>query len=181
MTREHEAARPALGGLRLVADAAPGPEPDGPPAVACTLGDGEAFAARIEAARSLFAACTAVEEVPDGYAFHFPGDEPTAAALLAFVAAERRCCRFLAYELGFAPGRGPAVLRLRGDADGKRFVVNAFVPPPAYWPGAGVADPTRAAAPPVGGRRLPMVPRARRAAPRPGGRVHSAPRPSRAV
>ncbi len=50
------------------------------------------------------------------------------AALTNFVAAERRCCRVLAYELAFSAELGPVVLRLRGDADGKRFVYNAFVP-----------------------------------------------------
>lgn len=122
-TRPFDPTRPRRA-LRLVTD--PAVEAPGP--VACTLGDGDALAARVEAARALFAACTALEELPDGYAFHFAGDEGTVAALLALVAAERRCCRFLAYELALAPGLGPVVLRLRGDADGKRFVLNAFVP-----------------------------------------------------
>lgn len=131
-TRPPDPAPPGRGALRLVTDAVTGAAadqaPQEHPPAARTRGDGGACTARIDAARELFATCTALEELPDGYAFHFAGDEGTVATLLAFVATERRCCRFLAYELALAPGLGPAVLRLRGDADGKRFVYNAFVP-----------------------------------------------------
>ncbi len=53
--------------------------------------------------------CAAVEEIgelPDGYAFRFPGDGCHLEPLLETTAAERRYCPFLAFELAFESNGG---------------------------------------------------------------------------
>ena len=44
----------------------------------------------------------------------------------AFVAAERRCCPFLTFEIAFEPHGGPVWLRLRGSPRIKQFVAETF-------------------------------------------------------
>jgi hypothetical protein len=63
-------------------------------------------------------------ELPDGYAVRFPGDDAWAARLLAFITAERACCRFFTFELSFEPGPGPLWLRLRGPEGAKAIAAS---------------------------------------------------------
>jgi hypothetical protein len=79
-----------------------------------------------ELAGGLFAAVEEVAELPDGYAYRFPSDGGQLEPLLEFIAAERRCCPFLAFELAFAPHGGPLWLRLRGSPQAKAFIAEAF-------------------------------------------------------
>ena len=95
-------------------------------AIACSLGEQE-LAQRSEAvARDLFAFAEQVDELPDGYAWRFPGDGEWHAKLLDFVAAERRCCGFFRIELVFEPGLGPVSLTLRGPDGTKAFIDETF-------------------------------------------------------
>ena len=48
------------------------------------------------------------------------------AELTRFVATERQCCRFFAFELLFAPDLGPISLRLRGPEGMKEFLRGWF-------------------------------------------------------
>ncbi len=68
--------------------------------IACSLGE-EELRQRQAVARDLFALAQHVDELPDGYAWRFPGEGDWQARLLDFVAAERRCCGFFRIELSF--------------------------------------------------------------------------------
>jgi hypothetical protein len=94
--------------------------------IACNLSEREMAARGDALARELFLAVEAVEELPDGYAYRFPGDEKWTARVLDFVAAERRCCPFFTFEVVFTPHDGPLWLRLRGSAAIKAFVRDQF-------------------------------------------------------
>lgn len=50
----------------------------------------------------------------DGVIVEFPNDDATARTLLEFVLAERRCCAFFGYEIGFSPR---LTLRLRASGE----------------------------------------------------------------
>jgi hypothetical protein len=90
--------------------------------VACNL-SGRAFVERIGAIdRDLFAHVEQIDELPDGFAYRFPGAEPWAARVLDFIAVERRCCPFFTFEVVFEPNDGPLWLRLRGSAEVKAFI-----------------------------------------------------------
>lgn len=95
--------------------------------IACLLSEREQAIRGEEIAATLFTHVAAVEDLTDGYGFRF--DDPTAhlTDILAFVAAERRCCPFLTFEVAFTPHNGPLWLRLRGSDAIKAFVNEMFV------------------------------------------------------
>jgi hypothetical protein len=95
--------------------------------VACSLSE-QGLAQRGQAvARDLFAFAERVDELPDGFAWRFPGDGEWQTKLLEFVAAERRCCGFFRIELIFEPGLGPVSLSMRGPDGTKAFIGETFV------------------------------------------------------
>ena len=94
--------------------------------IACLLSERDAAIRGEELAGGLFAAVEEVAELPDGYGYRFPGDGGKLELLLEFIAAERRCCPFLTFELAFEPYSGPLWLRLRGSPQVKAFITEAF-------------------------------------------------------
>ncbi len=94
--------------------------------IACLLAEREYAIRGEELVGGLFAAVAEVAELPDGYAFRLSGGDAQLEALLEFIAAERRCCPFLAFELAFAPHGGPLWLRMRGSPQVKAFIAEAF-------------------------------------------------------
>lgn len=89
--------------------------------IACNLGERGRAAREREFAGDLAPGIREVVGLADGYALRFPGEGDWADRLLAFVAAERRCCPFFRFELDLAPGHGPVWLRVRGDGGAKAF------------------------------------------------------------
>jgi|SRR5947209_12859042 len=63
-----------------------------------------------------------INELPDGYAFKFPGSEALASKLLKVIMGERACCPFFTFELVFEPQEGPIWLHMRGPDGVKEFV-----------------------------------------------------------
>jgi hypothetical protein len=103
------------------------PTPDDEAVIACLLSEREFAIRGEELAQGLFALVEATSELLDGFGFRFADDPAILADLLEFIAAERRCCPFLAFELAFAPYGGPVWLRLRGSGRIKAFVAETFV------------------------------------------------------
>ena len=60
--------------------------------------------------KTILSKATGRRTTDDGVVVEFPDDDATARSLLEFVLAERRCCAFFGYELGFSPR---LTLRLR--------------------------------------------------------------------
>ena len=94
--------------------------------IACELSEGGQRSRREEISRELFSGCKDVRELEDGYEFVFPGGEEWIDRLARFVAEERECCRFFAFELLFEPELGPVSLRMRGPAGTKEFLAGQF-------------------------------------------------------
>ena len=94
--------------------------------IACLLSEREAAVRGEELAGGLFAAVEEVVELSDGYGYRFSSDGSQLAPLLEFIAAERRCCPFLTFELAFEPYGGPLWLRLRGSPQVKAFIAETF-------------------------------------------------------
>ena|SRR5688572_2515254 len=94
--------------------------------IACLLSEREAAIRGEELAGGLFAAVEEVAELADGFAYRFPSDGSQLKPLLEFIAAERRCCPFLTFELAFEAHGGPLWLRLRGSPQVKAFIAEAF-------------------------------------------------------
>lgn len=94
--------------------------------IACLLSERE-FAVRSEEIKqTLFAGVDQIDELPDGYAYRFPVDDPWPVRVLEFIAAERRCCPFFTFEMVFTPHGGPLWLRLRGSDEVKAFIRDNF-------------------------------------------------------
>jgi hypothetical protein len=94
--------------------------------IACLLSEREAAIRGEELAGGLFAAVEEIAEFPDGYGYRFVSDGSQLEPLLEFIAAERRCCPFLTFELAFEPYDGPLWLRMRGSPQVKAFIAEAF-------------------------------------------------------
>ena len=94
--------------------------------IACLLSEREAAIRGAELAGGLFAAVEEVAELSDGFGYRFSSDGSQLEPLLEFIAAERRCCPFLTFELAFEPYGGPLWLRLRGSPPVKAFIAEAF-------------------------------------------------------
>jgi hypothetical protein len=94
--------------------------------IACELSEVEQRSRREEISGELLGGCEDVRELEDGYEFIFPGGEEWVERLTRFVASERKCCRFFAFELRFEPDLGPVSLRMRGPAGTKEFLAGQF-------------------------------------------------------
>ncbi len=90
--------------------------------IACNLPERERFVRSQEVSANIFAASDRAEELMDGYAFRFPGNDVWANSLLQFVVSERACCPFFTFELIFEPNGGTIWLKLRGPEGVKAFV-----------------------------------------------------------
>src|SRR5918997_530838 len=94
--------------------------------IACLLSEREYAIRSEELASGIFAAVEDIAELPDGYGYRFSGDGNQLEQLLEFIAAERRCCPFLTFEIVFEPHGGPLWLRMRGSPRVKAFIAEAF-------------------------------------------------------
>lgn len=68
------------------------------------------------------AAVSETAELPDGFAFHAPGDKTWISLLAELMLAERECCPFLRFELTAEPNMGPVALSVTGPPEAKAFL-----------------------------------------------------------
>lgn len=95
--------------------------------IACTL-TGEDRGRRADEIAGLLSGRQEVRQLHNGYALRFPGEEPWATRLLAFILGERACCPFFTFELLFEPEHGPLWLHICGPAGTEEFVVEMLIP-----------------------------------------------------
>src|SRR5262249_13007085 len=94
--------------------------------VACSLSNAE-LRVRLATLRAQFKSrVIATEELADGYAFHLAGDKGSISAVAELIAAERECCRFLAFELTVEPNMGPVIVRVTGLSAAKELLKTMF-------------------------------------------------------
>lgn len=63
-------------------------------------------------------------ELPNGFAFKFPGTDQMLDELIAFIKAERECCDFFTFQLNISGDKSVAWLELKGTEGAKEFVVS---------------------------------------------------------
>jgi hypothetical protein len=94
--------------------------------VACSLSGAE-LRKRVATLLAQFSSLViATEKLPDGYAFRIRGDRSSIAAAAELIAAERECCRFLAFELTAGTNMGPVIVRVTGPFGSKQFIKAMF-------------------------------------------------------
>lgn len=90
--------------------------------IACELSPRDLAERRESLLARLVARARRIEPLEAGIRFEFPGDAETARTILAAIDAERRCCRFLRFELVFAQDLGPVSLDITGPAGTREFL-----------------------------------------------------------
>jgi hypothetical protein len=89
--------------------------------IVCTL-DGETLKTRREnLLPGLIADAEAREDLVDGYRWHFTQAD-ILPRLLRVVDAERKCCRFLRFEVTLEPNLGPISLTVTGPPGTREFL-----------------------------------------------------------
>ncbi len=88
----------------------------------CGLTGNDEVAARHDMINALGAAALERQELPDGFAIRFPGDELMCGKLAKFIVFERVCCPFLSFNLDFEPNHGPIWMRVQGPTGAKEFI-----------------------------------------------------------
>jgi hypothetical protein len=78
-----------------------------------------------ELVERVFAACSDVHEIHDGYLFQFAGE--TSSMIAEWIALELLCCPFISFTLGSSRGEDPLYLRVTGGEGVKQFVLAKFV------------------------------------------------------
>jgi fluoroacetyl-CoA thioesterase len=94
--------------------------------VACSLSIAELRVRLAKLLAQFKSRVTATEKLPDGYAFHLAEDKASIAAAAELIAAERECCRFLAFELTAEPNMGPVIVRVTGFSATKELLRTMF-------------------------------------------------------
>src|SRR6266446_7961126 len=93
--------------------------------LASTLTESE-LVTRSEEVKDLFKHMQQVDELADGYAPRFPGDDTWANTLVQFITFERGCCPFFTFALVFEPKQGPLGLHLRGP-EGVKAIIEQMI------------------------------------------------------
>lgn len=64
------------------------------------------------------------KELPNGYAFKFPGNDQTLDKLTEFIKTERECCDFFTFNLSISGDKKEAWLQLTGAAKAKESIIS---------------------------------------------------------
>lgn len=75
-----------------------------------------------QVAEQLLRSRRSIRELPDGYAFEYPADPTTCAALAEFMSLEHLCCPFFRLTLEIEPGHDAVWLRFTGSGEIKQFI-----------------------------------------------------------
>ena len=96
--------------------------------ITCLLSEREAAIRGEELAAGLFAAVEEIVELPDGGRYPLANAPDRLRDLVEFIAAERRCCPFLTFDVTAEAHGGPIWLSLRGSPKVKAFIAETFNP-----------------------------------------------------
>jgi len=93
--------------------------------IVCALTPAERQAQREDLLPGLLRRSTERVELSTGYRFHFDGDEPgILAQIISAVERERRCCRFLRFQIAVEEDLGPITLDVSGHGETKAFLTD---------------------------------------------------------
>jgi hypothetical protein len=99
--------------------------------VVCNLTDA-AFRERETLLLARFkATVSTTTELPDGFAFHAPGEREWITLLAELMVAERECCPFMRFELAAEPNMGSVTLCVTGPPGAKAFLEKLLCRPQA--------------------------------------------------
>lgn len=94
--------------------------------VACQLNNAELAERRNYLLQHFASAIQQTKPVKNGYAFTFHGDEDTLTEVMKLVKMERKCCRFLQFQLHFSHEQQPLQLKITGPKGTQQFLQQLF-------------------------------------------------------
>jgi hypothetical protein len=94
--------------------------------IACTLSPAALRDRRERLLAEIVRHATEHQELPDGYRLRFAAGDDILATILQVVEAERRCCRFLQFQITVEPDGGPISLELSGPPGTGEFISTLF-------------------------------------------------------
>jgi hypothetical protein len=90
--------------------------------IACALSADAINTGRAGLLPGLAARSDRIDELPDGVRLHFAPADGILADIAAVIDAERRCCRFLQFDLRVGQDGEPITLSLTGPPGAREFV-----------------------------------------------------------
>ena len=90
--------------------------------IACTLDSDDFNRLRVELLPGLIARSATREELPDGLRWRFAPEDGLLAQIATVIDAERRCCRFLRFEVIVEPNGGSIWVSATGPAGTREFL-----------------------------------------------------------
>ena len=96
------------------------------PPIVCTLQPGELNARASELLPGVVGLATNRTRIEHGLRFEFTPADDTLRAIATMIIAERRCCRFLRFQLAVEPNEGPMTLDLIGPEGAPEFLEAMF-------------------------------------------------------
>jgi hypothetical protein len=90
--------------------------------IACTLRPGELIARASELLPGVARLAVSRVTIENGYRLEFPTGANCLAEIATMIDAERRCCRFLRFQLTVEPDSGPVYLDVTGPPGTQEFL-----------------------------------------------------------
>ena len=95
--------------------------------IACTLSSSELRERQKTSIAGLIEKITNVADLENGYRLFFENEDGIVEMLREFVAFERQCCAFMAYEMDVLKKERAVVLSLTGPEGTKAFIEEMFL------------------------------------------------------
>jgi hypothetical protein len=90
--------------------------------IVCTLTPDTVATRKAQLLPRLVQKADAIEETADGYRLQFAPSSELLTSIASVIDAERRCCRFLRFELAVEPDEGPITLIISGPPGASEFL-----------------------------------------------------------
>jgi hypothetical protein len=90
--------------------------------IVCTLQPGELSAKAMQMLPGIAALAVRRSRIENGYRLEFAADKPSLSEIVTMVEAERRCCRFLRFQLTAEPDQGLVSLEFTGPPGTHEFL-----------------------------------------------------------
>ena len=89
---------------------------------ACQLSEPELIKRKAELQKEIFSKVKNIEEVSEGYVFHFEDKEDFLLKLVDYILAEKKCCPFFNQELSIKANQGGISWKISGTSEVKEML-----------------------------------------------------------
>ena len=90
--------------------------------IACTLSEKDLAERKATTLEQLFAGVQELVPLNSGYRFRFDASDQTLRNIFEMIAKERKCCRFMDFDVQVSSAEGPIWLAISGPEGTKQFL-----------------------------------------------------------